>query len=337
MPNKSPKVSVITGYYNRAHVLERTIQSIFNQTFTDFELIVFDDASTDDTRECLSKLTNKLNDARLKIIHHNKNKGFTIGLIEAIAISKGEYIAIQGSGDISHKNRLKKQTELLNRSPNVGVVGCYYTNTIENLNIKRPRKLNAEHYNFKKLLHSNIFSHGEVMIRRTFYDLAGGYRKIFKFCLDYDLWLRMIKICNFATVPEDLYERFITYDGVTYNPDKRIIQVQYNLLAKKLALFEKKESQILEDVNLKGLSAIIKLNDKKLQNRIILDSLRSLLIGGVNEAKGFANYLDSYFLKTLLLIIIRYFNLPMNVYFLSFIRKQFGMVPIKNKQHSTKN
>jgi glycosyltransferase involved in cell wall biosynthesis len=254
MQKNNCKISVITGYFNRSNALDLTIDSIMNQSFSDFELLVFDDASTDDTKQRLSEIINRYNDSRLKVIYHKENKGFVQGMIDAISLASGDYICIQGSGDYSDTDRLKEQCNVLDAFSDVGVVGCYYENVIEDSGISRMRYKDATNITFKKLLTENIFSHGEVMFRRSVYDSVGGYRPEFINCQDYDLWLRMIKITKFSSVKKCLYKRYVRYDGVSYNPKKFLKQVRYERLCRVLA--EKNEydqSVLLKKVSKDGI------------------------------------------------------------------------------------
>ncbi len=115
-----PKVVVFSPYYNRGHVVERTVLSIENQTYTDFEAYFVDDGSTDDTYAQLLRLSSQRVHARTQ-----PNKGFTRTIIDTINETDSEFIAIQGSGDVSLPSRLEKQVALLSENPDVVLVGCH--------------------------------------------------------------------------------------------------------------------------------------------------------------------------------------------------------------------
>ena len=272
-----PTVTVITGYYNRAPVLARTLDSIVNQSFQDFEFIVVDDASTDDTWARLQELAARYQDPRLVIKRNETNKGFTRTMIDAIAESTGTYIAVQGSGDLSAPTRLAKQVAVLKARPEVTAVGCYYTNIVENTGVRRPRYPNADAVDFAALLRWNVFSHGEVMIRRTSYNTAGGYRPAFVYALDYDLFLRLIKIGPFATVHEQLYERYVTFDGVSYVPKKFQRQARLSILARQLAtLSEAEQAAILADFTDERLDTLVPLTSPTFQTYVTRAAVRAL-------------------------------------------------------------
>ncbi len=286
---KSPKVTVITGYYNRGHALDETIDSIMNQSFHDFEFIIFNDKSTDDTEERLQLIENKYNDPRIIIINHLQNKGFVQGMIEAIQMAKGEYICVQGSGDTSYPERLKQQVALLNETPDVGVVGCFYENYVEDKNITRTRRIIADGINLEQLIKGNVYSHGEVMYRKEIYHQVGGYRAEFENCQDLDLWLRMVQVSNLATVQNILYTRFIRFDGVSYSPNKFLKQIRYSVLCQDLAsLSDESQKDILTKVRKEGIEKTVSIKQKRIQVSVIKAAFRSLAWGNKEAAINLA-------------------------------------------------
>ncbi|SDO45135.1 hypothetical protein SAMN04487848_0956 [Microbacterium sp. ru370.1] len=284
-----PKVSVITGFYNRAHLLDRTIDSIMKQTLTDFELIVFDDASRDGTAQRLLEKAAELNDERFTFVTHAQNQGFVRGLIDAISRSSGEYIAIQGSGDSSLPRRLELQSALLDARPEVGVVGGWYYNVQDDLGTERLRRPDANDMTLKSLLHGNKFSHGEVMIRRSALERAGGYREEFTFAQDYDLWLRIARDFRFATVPEPLYRRHVQFDGVSYDPAKIIRHASYSLSARRLALMPSAQmNQALKSIRENGPESVVPADDPDVQKKVIQAVLRLVIFGSPEAGERLA-------------------------------------------------
>lgn len=91
-------------------------------------------------------------------------------MIDAISRTQSKYIAVHGSGDVSLQTRLEKQAALLEARPEIGLVGCYYTNIVEEHYLRRPRRPQAEGMTLERLLKGNVFSHGEVMYRRDVYE-----------------------------------------------------------------------------------------------------------------------------------------------------------------------
>ncbi|KRA25702.1 hypothetical protein ASD65_15675 [Microbacterium sp. Root61] len=271
-------------------MLERTIRSVLDQSFQDFELIVFDDASTDDTADRLRELADEYADPRFRFVIHDQNLGFVSGLSAAIESSTGEYIAIQGSGDTSLPSRLELQVAVLDQRPRVGVVGGWYYNVQEDLGTQRLRQPDADSLTYEGLLESNMFSHGEVMIRRSTYDLVGGYRTEFKFAQDIDLWLRMSKVASFATVREPIYARHVQFDGVSYVPKKIIEQTCYSIAARRLSqMSDPDAAEALARIRISGPTAVVPADDPIVQQKVVKAVLRLAVFGSPAAAQTLAD------------------------------------------------
>lgn len=117
-----PRVSVIMPAYNVEKYIGEAIKSILNQTFTDFELIIINDGSTDDTASIIKQYAKK--DKRIKFVNNKDNRGFIARLNDCLDIATGEYVAKMDSDDISLPSRLEKQVEFLDNNPDYGMVGC---------------------------------------------------------------------------------------------------------------------------------------------------------------------------------------------------------------------
>ena len=114
----SPKVSVIIATYNRAALLPRAVNSVLAQTYTDFELIIVDDRSSDDTQEVIRTFT----DPRIRVIRHEANRGAAAARNTGISEARGEYIAFLDDDDECMPNRLADQVSVLDANPDVGMV-----------------------------------------------------------------------------------------------------------------------------------------------------------------------------------------------------------------------
>lgn len=263
------KVSVIVGYFNRESVVERTIESLLAQTCADMEIIAFDDCSTDGTGDALAAFEARENSPRLRVIRHHKNIGFVQGLINAVDVASGEYIAIHGSGDVAYPRRIELLAAQLDSDSELSVVGSWYENVNDSTGSRSIVRTRAEDATLDSLMRKNVYSHGEVMFRRDAYARAGGYRSEFTFAQDIDLWMRMRKEGRFSTVPELLYERHILSDGVTHNPNKAARQARFSILARRLSLMAPTEvDETLARVRNDGPESVIPLEDEDLQRRI---------------------------------------------------------------------
>lgn len=117
-----PKVSVVMPVYNREAYIYSAIESVLNQTYADFELIIVDDGSTDKTIEII----NSFSDKRIKVIQHSENKGVAAARNTGYRASGGEFVVIADSDDINLPNKLQKQVEYLDDYSEISVVGCHY-------------------------------------------------------------------------------------------------------------------------------------------------------------------------------------------------------------------
>lgn len=250
-PNTSgrdPLVSVIIGAYNEEDRIAKALQSILGQTFNDFEIIIIDDGSTDDT----SKIVNEFDDHRIRLIHNDKNQGLSFSLNRGIYASNGKYIARADADEVSLPFRFQRQIKILEENEYVQVVGCWYRNIGRKekpiVDIKFPTD---EKYGVNRLIKNGPrIAHGSVMIRKKALINAGGYREEFRFAQDYDLWLRLAS--KFGTdwlhiIPQILYERKIDPHQI----EKRRVQLKYSNAAKdcaKMRIENKSETPILESI-----------------------------------------------------------------------------------------
>lgn len=215
-----PLVSIITVYYNRKEYINESIQSLLDQTYENTEILIVDDGSSDGTLNIL----NRFSDNRIRIISH-ENMGFVRSIKKAIDMSKGEYIAIHGSGDISHANRIERQLDFLVKNLDVGVVSNFaYQMTVDGNRRLIKNSFVSQNY-IEQLLDKSILIHGSAMFRKDIYYKAGGYREFFKFGQDRDLWLRMCEVTKPYVLPEILYTMYILPGSVSDDFDKRIMQL----------------------------------------------------------------------------------------------------------------
>lgn len=225
-----PLVSLVTSFYNRAETVADSLGSLLAQDYPNYEIIAIDDGSSDET---LAEMR-KFDDSRLHLITR-ENKGFTRSICEAVRLAKGEFIAMHDGGDVSHPDRIRKQVEILTTMPNVGVCSCQVVNPI--IGTGRTKLLGKRNgLNFEEaLLKENLFTHGEVMFRRRVYDEVGGYRTVFYFSQDLDLWLRMSKHVDYHIIQEPLYSRPEIDGSVSATPDKTLRQQRFSELARQCA------------------------------------------------------------------------------------------------------
>ena len=189
--------------YNAEKHIDEAIISIINQTYENFEFIIINDGSTDNTQSIIKKYAER--DKRIRFFNQ-KNIGLTKTLIKFIDKARGVYIARMDTDDISHNERLSLQVKYLDKNRNIGVIGSYVNIIDDKGKIRRKKKLITVCEKIKKrIIYSNQLVHGAVTFRKDIYKLAGGYDSNFKYSQDYDLWLRMIKKTNITNYPDYLY------------------------------------------------------------------------------------------------------------------------------------
>jgi glycosyltransferase involved in cell wall biosynthesis len=197
-----PKVSVIMPVYNGARYVRNAVDSILNQTYENFEMIVVDDASEDGTNEILSSYR----DERLRLFCNNNNLGLAKSLNHAIKVSRGEYIARQDADDISHIQRLEGQVSFLDNNSEIAVLGTTTQWIDENGQTLLVWQQPTENKRIQQtLLTYCCLIHGSVMYRAQIVRDMGGYNENMRTGQDYDLWLRVSETHDIACLPEVLY------------------------------------------------------------------------------------------------------------------------------------
>lgn len=200
---KSLKVSVIMSVYNGEKYLKEAIESIFNQSFGDFEFIIVDDGSSDNTLKILKEYAKK--NSRVKIIKNKNNIGLTKSLNKAIQDAKGEYIARMDADDISLPKRLEKQVKFMEKNPKVGLLGAAYYQMNSKGEIVGKNIFPISNKKLQKvLIKYNHFFHASVMIRKNILNEVGLYNENIKSAQDYDLWFRIARVSKITNLSEFL-------------------------------------------------------------------------------------------------------------------------------------
>ena len=186
-----PKISVIMGAYNVGNkkILEKTINPILNQTYKDFEFIICDDGSTDNTLDIISNICQ--NDKRVRIIKNNKNKGLTYSLNHCLKYAKGEYIARMDADDESTLDRFEKQLKFLEENLEYTLVSTCI-NLFDDNGIWGERKYNAK-VKKEDFLFNTPIAHPAVFAKKEAFDCVNNYNDV-KYTNrneDYDIFMRM--------------------------------------------------------------------------------------------------------------------------------------------------
>ena len=183
--------------YNGDRYLKEAIESVLNQTFTDFEFIIVNDGSTDSSLSIIKSYS----DHRIVLINNEENQGLIFSLNRAIKSSKGKYLARMDADDICIADRFRLQYEYLETNPGIGVLGSSYYSfdeTSRNLNIAHAGSDRIKTF----LLFSATFCHPTLMIRKSILEKNHLlFLEEAKHAEDYDLWTRMALLTNFENLP----------------------------------------------------------------------------------------------------------------------------------------
>lgn len=198
-----PKVSVIMPVYNAERYLREAVESILNQTYRDFELLLFDDGSTDNSKDIINLLATR--DDRI-VVFSRGNKGLVATLNEMIKSSKGEFIARMDADDISLPKRLELQTSFLEKNIDIVAVGGLSILINERTQKITPLQQPLDHnaIDSANLIGHCSIVHPSAMIRKDALLAVGSYRIEFPQAQDLDLWLRMAEVGRLANLPDPI-------------------------------------------------------------------------------------------------------------------------------------
>jgi len=225
-------VSVIIPTYNRGPALAETLRSALAQSSPPLEIIVVDDASSDDTAQAATGV----HDPRIRLIRHEHNRGVSAALNTGIAAAQGDLIAILEHDDLWLPDKLARQAPLFN-NPDTGLVYCGVAFVDENGNPQ------SEFVPFKRgdiyrdlLFKSYIPTSSAVVVRRACFDRAGLFDETLRGPQDYDMWIRIARHYQVDYAPEALV-RFAAYQHDRLNSPSRLIPM-YEQLIRKAATYD---------------------------------------------------------------------------------------------------
>ena len=242
-----PKVSIVLPNYNYARYLDERIQSLLNQTYSDFELIILYDASTDNSIEVIEKYTG---DTRVTTKFYSENSGLPYKRWnDGADLSQGEYLLIAGADDSCHPMLLEKLVEKLDAHPSVGLAfsqsletdinGNYVCSLIEWTNHLDQERWKADFVEKGKnelqylLFQCTIPTASSVLMRREVFIKAGKFDVNLRLAADYLLWIKMLTISDIAFIAEPL-NYFRRHVGtVTSSVSKNGVQLEEILLVKQ--------------------------------------------------------------------------------------------------------
>lgn len=217
---QTPKVSIIMSVYNGEEFLKDSILSVLNQTYKDFEFIIVNDGSTDNSLEIIEDL--QKSDGRIRIINNNQNLGLTKSLNLGLLESKGEYIARLDAGDISLPERIEKQADFLDNNKDIGLVGTWMYIINAKGDIINEIKYPTEDKKIRKaLINYNPFAHSSIMLRRSILPKIDIYNEEYKYAQDYKLYIDLYHYTEFANISMTLVEYRKSSNSITSRKNKK--------------------------------------------------------------------------------------------------------------------
>lgn len=193
-----PLISVIMSVYNEEQYVEKSIRSILNQTVQDFEIIIFDDYSTDATPD----LIESIQDVRIRFYRNTENCGLTRNLNKGLKLAEGKYIARMDGDDFSLPARFEKQVKYLEEHPDVMLIGCWTQNFGASFLHAKLRESSQE---LKvRMLVRPVFAHPSFMMKRELIEKGYFYDEAFRTAQDYDFASRVAEKFQIGMVHEVL-------------------------------------------------------------------------------------------------------------------------------------
>jgi glycosyltransferase involved in cell wall biosynthesis len=295
------KVSIGIPFYNPGKFFRESIASILNQTFTDFELILLDDGSSDNSLE----VANSFDDSRIRVISDGTNKGLPNRLNELIDLSQGEYIARMDADDLVSIHRIAQQVELLNKTPDVDVIAtglCSITNNNEVIGYRLPGQEKRMSLPVVDAIFGRAdIGHATILVRKSWY-VRNRYNENARLMEDFQLWID-------ASAKNDLKVAFIKSPLYFYREEssvtpKKAIKAYFNgykliftRYFKYLSICNKVKITFLTFIKIAvtAIASLLKLSDKLLSLRNTsteqrLDVLQKLQA----EVDSFGTHVNGY-------------------------------------------
>ena len=208
----NPLISVVMPVYNAVPFLDDSVSSILKQTFTDFEFVILDDGSTDNSIARLREWAAR--DRRIKVHESKKRLGLSGSSNAVVAPARASIIARMDADDVAHPERLQRQWDVIQNNPDVAVVGTLCNGIDARGHEVRPR----DRWRLVRRSGYIPFPHGSAMFRRAVFDKVGGYDETAISAEDQQLFARMAAHGRVMTLPDVLYSyRYHANNATLFN------------------------------------------------------------------------------------------------------------------------
>ena len=225
-------VSVVMPVHNALPYLDAAIQSILDQSFRDFEFVIYDDGSTDGSTDALRQWAAR--DERIRLVFGTRNLGPAGSSNFVVEQSTAPIVARMDADDISHPDRLAEQIALLEARPGVALVG-----TLSDVIDSTGRLIRGpDTWRIRGKSWFAPFPHGSIMYHRTLFQQAGGYRAQCEFWEDQDLFLRIARLGEIVTIPRALYQHRQSQVSTRLNSGRARVENAIDLMFRCMARLE---------------------------------------------------------------------------------------------------
>lgn len=260
---KKPKITAFMAAYNVSDYIAESISSVLNQTFKDFEFIIIDDGSTDDT----ALVVKKFNDSRIHFIQNDGNKGIPFTRNRLLDLAQGEYIAVLDSDDIAYPDRFQLQLIFFSSHPEAALCGGH-GKIINKNGIETDKKIIVPTDDLvnMRMLFGNPFINSSTMFKTQIFREFNGYRN-FALAEDFDLFIRISQKYKVANIDEFLVKYRIHGENITIKRSKDQ---------------EKHELHILENMQ-KNLGISFNTNTLNLHKELFMNNLSDTHFPGYFE------------------------------------------------------
>lgn len=240
MCKANPRVTVFMAVYNSEKFLAESIESVLSQTFNDFELLIVNDGSTDNSIDIISSY----NDPRIRLLHNEQNMGLVYTRNRGIREARGEYVATLDSDDIAYPERLEEQVAFLDKNSEFGLVGSWVQLIDENSNPTGKIwdfNIPPEQMRPASLFYS-VVANSASMVRKT---VVNGifYRDEYPLAEDYDFWIRVLKRCKGWNLPKILVKYRIFNKSISREKAAFMEECTRKIVIEQLRLLEIEPSE----------------------------------------------------------------------------------------------
>lgn len=286
---RPPKISVCVPTYNRAPLLGNFLSSILDQTYTDFEVIVSDNCSTDATQEIVASFA----DSRLRYYRNEANIGPYPNMNRLVALARGEYVCIVHDDDLYAEEFLQRESEMLDRHPHVGMVHC----AVREVDIEGSFRQTVRAYpttrvlpgqqEFVRYLQGHNVCCSSVMARRTLFQDAGPFETSY-LCADFLMWMKFALRADVAYIADPLLEMRVHPDNVTSWLDPSRWHSEFvAILEEGFALGTRVDPSLIERKR-----ALFRLAARAQGRRFLIAALAAVARGDFALARGYTAVLE---------------------------------------------